>query len=111
LAGRSETKRLQLSPWVNLVLFFARILEGLLNIYFWIVIVAALLTWIEPNPYNPIVRFLYGVTEPLFEWVRDHLPVFFGGIDFSPLVVIIAIEFVQMWLIPTVVHVLVPGYA
>jgi YggT family protein len=100
-----------LSPWVNLVLFFRNVLEGLLNIYFWIVIIAALLTWIEPNPYNPIVRFLYGVTEPLFGWVRDHLPVFFGGIDFSPLVVIVAIEFVQMWLIPTVVHVLVPGFA
>ena len=100
-----------MSPWANLVLFFANVLGGLLNIYFWIVIIAALLTWIEPNPYNPIVRFLYGVTEPLFEWVRDHLPVFFGGIDFSPLVVIIAIEFVQMWLIPTVVHVLVPGFA
>jgi YggT family protein len=100
-----------LSPWVNLVLFFRSILEGLLNIYFWIVIIAALLTWIEPNPYNPIVRFLYGVTEPVFEWVRDHLPVLLGGIDFSPLVVIIAIEFVQMWLIPTVVHVLVPGFA
>ncbi len=100
-----------MSPWVNLVLFFRSILEGLLNIYFWIVIIAALLTWIEPNPYNPIVRFLYGVTEPVFEWVRDHLPVLLGGIDFSPLVVIIAIEFVQMWLIPTVVHVLVPGFA
>ncbi|HEY2485135.1 MAG TPA: YggT family protein [Candidatus Binataceae bacterium] len=100
-----------MSPWVNLVLFFRNVLEGLLNIYFWIVIIAALLTWIEPNPYNPIVRFLYGVTEPLFGWVRDHLPVFFGGIDFSPLVVIVAIEFVQMWLIPTVVHVLVPGFA
>ena len=100
-----------MSPWVNLVLFFARILEGLLNIYFWIVIIAAVLTWIEPNPYNPIVRFLYGVTEPLFEWVRDHLPVFFGGFDFSPIVVIIAIQFVQQWLIPTVVHVLVPGFA
>ena len=100
-----------MSPWVNLVLFFANVLGGLLNIYFWIVIIAALLTWIEPNPYNPIVRFLYGVTEPLFEWVREHLPVFFGGIDFSPLVVIIAIEFVQMWLIPTVVHALVSGSA
>jgi YggT family protein len=111
LAGPAEAERSQLSPWVNLVLFFARILEGLLNIYFWIVIIAALLTWIEPNPHNPIVRFLYGVTEPLFEWVRDHMPVFFGGIDFSPLIVIIAIEFVQMWLIPTVVHVLVPGFA
>jgi YggT family protein len=99
-----------LSPWVNLVLFFRQILLGLLSIYFWIVIIAALLTWIEPNPYNPIVRFLYGVTEPLFEWVRDHIPVFFGGIDFSPLVVIIAIEFLQQWLIPTVTDVLITGH-
>ncbi|HTR60269.1 MAG TPA: YggT family protein [Candidatus Binataceae bacterium] len=100
-----------MSPWANLIFFVARTLEGLLNIYFWIVIIAALLTWIEPNPYNPIVRFLYSVTEPVFDWVREHLPVFFGGIDFSPLVVIIAIQFVQVWLIPTILHVLVPGYA
>ncbi|MBV8137093.1 MAG: YggT family protein [Deltaproteobacteria bacterium] len=100
-----------MSPWVNLVFFFDRLLQGLLYLYFWVVIIAAVLTWIEPNPYNPIVRFIYGVTEPVFEWVRDHIPVFFGGIDFSPFVVIIAIEFVREWLIPTVVHVLVPGFA
>jgi YggT family protein len=100
-----------LSPWVNLVLFFARILDGFLSIYFWIVIIAAALSWIEPNPYNPIVRFLYGVTEPLFEWVRDHIPVSFGGLDLSPIVVIVAIAFLREWLIPTMVHVLVPGFA
>jgi YggT family protein len=100
-----------LSPWVNFVLFFARLLEGMLNIYFWIVIIAAVLTWIEPNPYNPIVRFLYGVTEPVFDFVREHIPVFFGGIDFSPIVVIIAIEFVQQWMIPTLLHYVIPGFA
>jgi len=99
------------NPGVSFVLFFARVLEELLNVYFWVVIIAALLTWIEPNPYNPIVRFLYSVTEPVFDWVREHLPVFFGGIDFSPLVVIIAIQFVQVWLIPTILHVVIPGFA
>jgi YggT family protein len=79
-------------------------LSSLLGIYLWIVIIAAVLTWIEPNPYNPIVRFLYGVTEPVFDWVREHIPVFFGGIDFSPLVVILAIEFIQAWVIPTIVY-------
>ena len=100
-----------MNPWVNLVLFIARTLEALLNAYFWIVIIAALLTWIEPNPYNPIVRFLYAVTEPVFEWVREHIPVFFGGIDFSPLIVSIAIQLVQVWLIPTLLYYIVPGFA
>ena len=100
-----------MNPGISFVLFFARVLEELLNVYFWIVIIAALLTWIEPNPYNPIVRFLYSVTEPVFDWVREHLPVFFGGIDFSPLVVIIAIQFVQVWLIPTILHLVIPGFA
>jgi len=97
--------------WTNLVLFIAQILSQLLSLYFWVVIIAALMTWIEPNPYNPIVRFLYSVTEPVFDWVREHIPVFFGGIDFSPLVVIIAIQFLQIYLIPTAARALVSGFA
>lgn len=69
-------------------------------------IISAVLTWIEPNPYNPIVRFIYAVTEPLFEWIREHMPVIFGGIDFSPLVVILGISFFQRYLIPTLVQAL-----
>jgi len=82
------------------VVFVVGVLERLLWAYMWVVIIAALLTWIEPNPYNPIVRFLYSITEPVFDWVREHLPVFFGGIDFSPLIVLIAIEFVQQVVLP-----------
>ncbi|HVA17634.1 MAG TPA: YggT family protein [Candidatus Dormibacteraeota bacterium] len=95
----------------SLVLFVANTLSSILTIYFWIVIIAALLTWIEPNPYNPIVRFLYSVTEPVFDWIREHLPVFFGGIDFSPIVVIIVIEFLQQYLIPKVAMLLMYGTA
>jgi YggT family protein len=97
--------------WTNLVVFIASILNELLTVYFWIVIIAALLTWIEPNPYNPIVRFLYAATEPVFDWVREHLPVFFGGIDLSPLVVILVIAFLQQYLLPTVTRALVFGIA
>lgn len=91
-----------MNPGASLIVFILQTLSSLLGVYLWVVIIAAVLTWIEPNPYNPIVRFLYGVTEPVFDWVREHLPVFFGGIDFSPLVVIIGIQFIQMWLIPTI---------
>ncbi|HVA81539.1 MAG TPA: YggT family protein [Candidatus Binataceae bacterium] len=93
----------------SLVLFIAQTLSGFLSIYLWIVIIAALLTWIEPNPYNPIVRFLYSVTEPVFDWVREHLPVLLGGIDLSPIVVIFAIEFLQQYLIPKVAMLLMYG--
>jgi YggT family protein len=94
------------SAYTNLIFFIARTLEGLLQLYFWIVIISAVLTWIEPNPYNPIVRFIYSITEPLFDWIREHLPVIFGGIDFSPLVVILGISFLQQYLIPTLVQAL-----
>ncbi len=93
----------------SLVLFIAQILSGILTVYFWIVIIAALMTWIEPNPYNPIVRFLYSVTEPVFEWVRDHIPVSFAGIDFSPIIVIIVILFLQEYLIPKVAFLIMYG--
>ena len=89
--------------WTNLIIFIAQTLNGLLTLYLYVVIIAALMTWIEPNPYNPIVRFLYSVTEPVFEWFREHLPVVFGGIDFSPLIVILVIQ--------SAVQALIPGYA
>ena len=96
--------------WTNLIIFIVNQLNTLLWLYFWTVIIAAILTWIEPNPYNPIVRFIYAVTEPVFDWVREHLPVIFGGLDLSPLVVIIFIEFLQQYLLPTLTRALVYGF-
>lgn len=97
--------------WVGLVAFiFFRILSPLLTLYFWIVIISALLTWVQPDPYNPIVRAIYGVTEPVFDWFRERLPVVFGGIDFSPLLVLLVIEFIQAWLLPNV-YVMLTNFA
>ena len=95
--------------WTNLVIFIAQILNSLLTLYFYIVIISALMTWIEPNPYNPIVRFIYSITEPVFDWFRQHIPVVFGGIDFSPFLVIIVIELIQQVVIPSAVHYLLPA--
>lgn len=80
----------------------AEILIQVLWAYSWIVIIAAVMTWINPDPYNPIVRFFYGVTEPVFDVVREYMPVNFGGIDLSPIIVLVVIEIMQRWLIPTV---------
>ena len=71
----------------------AMILGSLLILYFWIVIIAAVLTWVRPDPYNPIVRTLRALTEPVFYRVRKWLPfTYTSGMDFSPVVVLLCIE-------------------
>ena len=71
----------------------ATVLGMLLNLYFWIVIIAAVLTWVRPDPANPVVRGLRAVTEPVFYQVRKWLPfTYTSGLDFSPVVVLLAIE-------------------
>ena len=71
----------------------ALVFGSLLSLYFWIVIIAALLTWVRPDPYNPIVRALRTMTEPVFYRVRKWLPfTYSSGMDFSPVVVLLAIE-------------------
>jgi YggT family protein len=79
---------------------FFRVISPLLTLYFWVVIISAVMSWVSPDPYNPVVRTIYGLTEPAFDWVREHLPVQFSGIDFSPVVILLVIEFVQLWLLP-----------
>jgi YggT family protein len=71
-------------------------LDWLLSMYMWIVLISALLTWVNPDPRNPIVRFLYGVTEPVLFQIRRRIPfVYASGIDFSPLVLMVGIYFVR----------------
>jgi YggT family protein len=85
--------------------FVAVALNGLLTLYFWVLIIAAVLSWVNPDPYNPIVRFLRAVTDPVLHQVRRRLPfVAAGGIDFSPLVVILAIQGLQMVVVPTLLR-------
>jgi YggT family protein len=87
----------------NLIAAFASILDLALTIYMWVIIARALLSWVNPDPYNPIVRFLYNITEPVLDWVRRRLPVVFGGLDLSPLLVLLAIVFLQRFLVATLI--------
>ena len=69
------------------------ILHMVLTAYMWVVIISALLSWVNPDPYNPIVRFLRNLTEPVFLWIRRRLPfVVVGGFDLSPIVVIVGVQ-------------------
>jgi YggT family protein len=83
----------------NLVLAVARLLEVLLTAYMWIVIARAVLSWVNPDPFNPIVRFLYRVTEPVLRPIRRRLPTMGMGLDLSPMIVILAIYFLQAFLV------------
>ena len=90
--------------FANLLDATATVLSMVLWLYMWIVIARAILSWVNPDPYNPIVRFLFNATEPLLYRVRRAVPIFAGGIDFSPLIVIFALYFLQSFLVRTLVQ-------
>jgi YggT family protein len=79
----------------------AVVLDYGLTLYMWIVIAGAVLSWVNPDPYNPIVRFINTATEPVFYQIRKRLPVQFGGIDISPIVVLMGIIFLQTFVVNT----------
>ncbi len=82
------------------ILAVAKVLSLVLNLYMWVVIISALITWVNPDPYNPIVSFLRNVTEPVFRKVRQYLPcVNIGGFDLSPIVVLLAIQMLDIALV------------
>ena len=85
----------------NFIGALAGVLDTVLTIYMWIVIISALISWVNPDPYNPIVRFLNGVTDPVFAFIRRKLPMPAMGIDISPIIVILAIIFLQQFLVRT----------
>jgi YggT family protein len=89
----------------DLIIAVAKIADTLLEIYKWVIIIAALISWVNPDPYNPIVRFLYSVTEPVFRPIRRLIGYRLGPIDISPIVVILAIIFIQSFLIRTLIKV------
>ena len=83
----------------NLLLALANLIHLVLQAYFWIIIARAILSWVSPDPFNPIVRFLYRVTEPVLRPIRHRLPTFSMGIDLSPMIVILAIYFLDTFLV------------
>jgi len=81
------------------------ILNNLILVYMWVIIIAALLTWVKPDPYNPVVQLLYRLTQPAYSLVRRYIPTMFNGIDLTPLVIIVALQVVQV-LITTAIRAL-----
>ena len=82
----------------------AQVISTILTIYMFVVIVAVLITWVNPDPYNPIVRILRQLTEPLFYRVRRLMPFLYqSGLDLSPIVVILGISFLR-FVLPNLIY-------
>lgn len=89
----------------NFLLAIAKILDIALTLYMFIVIGRAIISWVNPDPYNAIVRFLYATTEPVLYAIRRRLPLSFGGFDFSPIIVILAIYFFKEFAINSLIQI------
>lgn len=76
----------------------AVVILGIISLYKWVVIIAALLSWVRPDPYNPIVQMLYRLTEPAYALVRRYIPTVFGGMDLAPLIIIFILIFLETFL-------------
>ena len=86
----------------NFLMALAMIIHYVLNIYMWIVVARAIISWVSPDPYNPIVRFLYLATEPVLSRIRRTLPLPMTGLDLSPIAVFVIIIFLDNFLVPSI---------
>ena len=78
----------------------AGLVDNLLTLYVWIIIARAVLSWVRLDPFHPIVRFIYRLTEPVLRPIREMLPTHQIGLDLSPMIAIIALIFIQRFLVP-----------
>ena len=82
----------------NFLSAFAQILDIVISIFIWVIIIRALISWVNPDPYNFIVQFLQRITEPVLYPIRKKLP-FSWGIDLSPIIAIIGFSFLKSFLV------------
>ena len=81
----------------TLIEAFATILHTLISIYIWVIIIAALITFVRPDPYNPIVQILFRLTNPVYAFIRRLVPTLIGGIDLAPLIIILTLQFIDLF--------------
>ncbi len=88
----------------NFILAIAKLINFALSAYIWVVIGRAVISWVNADPYNPIVRFLVQATDPILHRIRRFLPAM-GGLDLSPMILIFAVVFLQSFLVPTLMRI------
>ncbi|HQS66021.1 MAG TPA: YggT family protein [Sulfuricurvum sp.] len=88
-----------MNPLDGIINGLGGIVHSLLTVYIWIVIIGALLTWVRPDPYNPIVQIIYRLSEPAYRLVRRMMPTVFNGLDLAPLIIIILLQVADVILV------------
>jgi YggT family protein len=88
----------------NFIIALGKVLELVLDVYMWVIVIRALLSWVNPDPYNPIVRMLHKLTEPVLKPLRSLIPSGSIGLDFSPFLVILGIIFIRSFLITSLIE-------
>ncbi|MBN2452787.1 MAG: YggT family protein [Candidatus Omnitrophica bacterium] len=89
----------------NLLYAIATIISYILTIANWLIIIRALLSWVNPDPYNPIVQFLYRTTEPMLAPFRRIIPIYNTGLDLSPIFALLVIWFLQLFAVKTLFNI------
>ena len=88
----------------NFLIAIAKVLDVFFSILYWLILIRALISWVNPDPYNPIVQFLYKTTEPILNPIRRFLPLGIRfGIDISPIIAFLAIMFLKSFLVRTLI--------
>lgn len=88
----------------NFLIALAQLISIIISAYIWVIIGRAIISWVNADPYNPIVRFLVQITEPVLEKIRRYIPPM-GGLDLSPMVLIFALIFLQSFIVPTLISI------
>jgi len=89
----------------NLIFASAKVIDIALTIFYWLILIRALISWVNPDPYNPIVQFLHKTTEPVLEPIRRLIPFSYRiGIDISPLIAFLALIFLKSFLVRTLME-------
>ena len=83
----------------KLIIAVATILSQIIDIYIWVVIISALITWVRPDPYNPIVQVLRRLTEPVYEFMRRYIPTSMSGVDLAPIILILSLKFINLFFV------------
>lgn len=90
---------------IEIVQGIGSITLSLINVYIWVVIITALLSFVNPDPHNPVVQFLYRITNPAYKFVRKFIKTNFNGLDLAPLIIIIALQIITV-LLASILHAL-----
>ncbi|HEX9020000.1 MAG TPA: YggT family protein [Nitrospirota bacterium] len=89
----------------NVILGFAEVLDWILVVSMWIIAIRALISWVNPDPYNPIVQILQKLTEPILRPLRKLAPPYKIGIDISPIIAFLLIIFLRIAVVNTLIRI------